>query len=56
MKKIMILDTATTRKDEIVHSLIGTTWDAKLIQDEKVVINACGGLILEKGEYTLEVE
>lgn len=51
MKKVIILDVDSTRKDEIVSSLIGTKWDAKVALDGKVVIGACGGLLLEKGEF-----
>lgn len=51
MRRIIILDVDSTRDDEIVSSLIGTKWDVKSTLTDKVVISACGGLVLDKGEY-----
>ncbi len=51
MRRIIILDVDSTRGDEIVSSLIGTKWDVKSILPDQVVIDACGGLMLDKGEY-----
>ncbi|WP_107950455.1 response regulator [Lysinibacillus parviboronicapiens] len=51
MRRIIILDVDSTRGDEIVSSLIGTKWDVKSTLTDKVVISACGGLVLDKGEY-----
>lgn len=51
MNKIKILETETTKNDEVVRPLIGTTWNTYKKYDDQVVIDCCGGIKLEKGEY-----
>lgn len=51
MKKIKILATETTKKDEIVKPLIGTIWSDYKDYNDHVIINCCGGIKLKNGEY-----
>lgn len=51
--KIKILETETTKKDEIVKTLIGTTWNTDKAYNDHIIIDCCGGIILKKGEYEL---
>lgn len=49
--KIKILETESTKKDEIVKTLTGTTWNTDRVYSDYVIIDCCGGLKLKKGEY-----
>lgn len=51
LKKIKILATETTKKDEIVKPLIGTIWSDYKDYNDHVIINCCGGIKLKNGEY-----
>lgn len=51
--RIKVLDTKTTRDDELVKTLIGTIWDLDKYVEGGVVIDVYGGLRLEEGEYEI---
>lgn len=49
--KIRILATETTEKDEIVRTLIGSTWSTDKVYNDYIIIDCCGGLKLKEGEF-----
>jgi len=49
--KIKILETETTKNDEIVRTLIGSSWNTDKIYPTHVIIDCCGGIKLENGEF-----
>lgn len=49
--KIKILETETTKKDELIRPLIGTMWNTEKVSENHVIIDCCGGIKLKKGEY-----
>ncbi|APU87114.1 response regulator [Clostridium botulinum] len=51
--KIRILETETTKKDEIIRTLIGSTWNTEKVYNDHVIIDCCGGLKLTKGEIQI---
>ena len=51
--KIKIKDTASIQEDTLISNLAGTIWEAKLYKNDKVIIDACGGIVIEKDEYEI---
>ncbi|MCA1064731.1 hypothetical protein QTG56_24280 (plasmid) [Rossellomorea sp. AcN35-11] len=51
MEKIRILSTDSTKNDDVVKALIGTTWTDFKKKEGYIIINCCCGIKLEKGEF-----
>lgn len=51
--QIVVLDTETTRDDELTKTLIGTVWEVAEVVPGGIWINAYDGFRLEDGEYAI---
>jgi|GEM_PF-4617019 len=54
--KIKILETKTTKNDEIVRKLIGSIWNTDKVYSTHIIIDCCDGIKLENGEFEIVQE
>ncbi|QXN69901.1 hypothetical protein MAWWA_90 [Bacillus phage vB_BspH_Mawwa] len=51
--KVRILETEKTKQDTTISGLIGTVWTVDEAHPHYVIIDCCGGVRLNKGEYEI---